>query len=485
MNLFSNVLAVSAILSIALTGCHAAGKRDKSPSPIHLEAEDAQFGSNTVETSIPGYTGKGYVGHFEHEGDKIVWTIPAAHSGIYQVTIHYASPGAEKGYDLVANGTKYGGMFSPTGNAFAAHDGGKIELTDGANTFGIEKGWGWYYIDSVDLTPVKVDGRIKKPSDALSDPKATPAARKLMRYLVQQYGKHTLTGQVNADDTEYIRANTGKTPAIMGGDLIDYSPSRVAHGSNSSESERLIEAAHAGQIVTLLWHWNAPTDLVDKENDTTADGKPINHAWYRGFYTDSTTFDVEKALADPKSEDYALILRDIDTIAVQLKKFSDAGVPVLWRPLHESSGGWFWWGAKGPEPFKKLWLLMYDRLTNLHNLHNLIWVYSGGEKQEWYPGDKYADVVGIDMYPSDTGDPLSSTWETLTTQYGGRKPLALCEFGGVPDIDKMKRFGVRWAYFASWGGDLGPKKVTKETLKRIYTSPLALNKDGLPTDISK
>jgi beta-mannanase len=24
--------------------------------------------------------------------------------------------------------------------------------------------------------------------------------------------------------------------------------------------------------------------------------------------------------------------------------WQDAGVTVLWHPLHEASGGWFWWG---------------------------------------------------------------------------------------------------------------------------------------------
>ena len=98
---------------------------------------------------------------------------------------------------------------------------------------------------------------------------------------------------------------------------------------------------------------------------------------------------MQKALADPNSADYKLLLRDMDAIAVQLQKFSDAGVPVLWRPLHEAEGGWFWWGAKGPEPFKKLWRLMYDRFTNVHHLHNLIWVDCSGTNPDWYPGDAY------------------------------------------------------------------------------------------------
>jgi len=90
-------------------------------------------------------------------------------------------------------------------------------------------------------------------------------------------------------------------------------------------------------IVTLCWHWNAPSHLKeDTENE-----------WWGGFYTQHTTFDVAAALADPTSEEYRLLLRDIDVIAAELKKFSDAGKPVLWRPLHEAAGGWFWWGRRG------------------------------------------------------------------------------------------------------------------------------------------
>ncbi len=44
------------------------------------------------------------------------------------------------------------------------------------------------------------------------------------------------------------------------------------------------------------------------------------------------------------------MVRDIDAIASLLKRLQDHGVTVLWRPLHEAAGGWFWWGAGGPGP---------------------------------------------------------------------------------------------------------------------------------------
>ena len=437
---------------------------------LRLEADKAVLTGNTLQTKTPGYSGTGYVGDFDAPNAKMVWTVPNVKAGIYDVTIRYSSPFGAKGYVLAVNGSQSSGTLTSTGNDFALQNAGKVSLKAGSSTVEVDRGWGYYYIDAVDLTPAAGAGALPKLTAALSDPQATPAARALMAQLVKLYGQKTLSGQYNAPDTQAIVAATSKTPAIMGGDLIEYSPSRIAHGSDpKNETERLIAAAKAGQVVTLSWHWNAPTDLLDRMG-TDKSGKPEDQRWYKGFNADATTFDVQKALADPNSADYKLLLSDIDAIAVQLQKLQAAGVPVLWRPLHEAEGGWFWWGAHGPDAFKQLWALLYDRLTNFHHLHNLIWVYSDTEglNPAWYPGDDKVDIVGVDSYPSDVGDPLSSDWDTMFKQHGPKKLLALTEFGGVPDVDKMRQYGVRWSYFVTWTGFLS--KTPPAVVKRVYNS---------------
>ena len=45
----------------------------------------------------------------------------------------------------------------------------------------------------------------------------------------------------------------------------------------------------------------------------------------------------------------------MDVIAIELRKFENANIPVLWRPFHEADGDWFWWGAKGPVVATKLY----------------------------------------------------------------------------------------------------------------------------------
>jgi mannan endo-1,4-beta-mannosidase len=232
-------------------------------------------------------------------------------------------------------------------------------------------------------------------------------------------------------------------------------------------TESYIALQSAGHVLGFCWHWNAPTNLLNTASEP----------WWSGFYTAATTFDVAAALANTNSIEYSLILRDIDAIAVQLEKVSSNNIPVLWRPLHEASGGWFWWGAKGPGPFKQLWRLLFNRLTTYHNLHNLIWVLTN-EDPDWYPGNDVVDIVGVDAYPADPTDALSTDWQALKPQFDGVKLLALTEFGGVPDVERMHVFGVWWSYFSPWTGSY-IEDAPIATLTRIYQSPEVITLDEL------
>ena len=348
---------------------------------IHLEAEDAQLTDVQVLAERAGFSGCGYVGDFKGDDARIVWKIENAKAGLYEAVIRY-SAASGKGYVLNVNGAKISGMIPASGDKFAAHDGGKIELQQGTNLVAIERGWGYYQIDALDLKPAAPPVALKSVTAAPVDEKATHKARALLKYLSTQYGKSTLSGQYGTPDIEYIKQKTGRAPAIFGADLMDFSPSRVARGARPDAIIPEVLAQARDHIVTLSWHWNAPSSLLDK-TFTDEKGKEINALWYRGFYTNATTFDLQKALADKQSPEYAELLRDIDAIAVPLKTLQAADVPVLWRPLHEAQGGWFWWGAKGPESLKELWRIVYDRLTNTHQLHNLIWVFTDGGDARW------------------------------------------------------------------------------------------------------
>lgn len=419
-----------------------------------LRVTDAQVTGGVVKD--------GYVTDFAAKDARIKWTFTAK-PGIYRARIHARTPGGEKGFGLEVNGHASSAML-PAKNEFFWQEAGIVELNAGPNTVLVKRGWGYYEVEGVDFSPAQIPA-IKPVSSRLVTPNAIRAAKAIMQKFSRNYGRFTGSGQYELKDSAFITAKTGLTPMILGADFIESSPSRAAHGNKQSPPiSDLIAQAKRGSVITISWHWNAPSKL----KDTAAE------PWWKGFYKEGTTFDLAAALADKNSTDYGLLIRDMDVIAKLLQQLQEAGVPILWRPLHEAEGGWFWWGASGAEPAKQLYRLMFDRFTRVHHLRNLIWVWNSPNPM-WYPGDDVVDIMSLDRYPDDRTDALTSDWGELLSRFNGKKMLALAEFPGAPDVDRMAKFGVHFAYFVSWTGDLGPKGMTPQRLKSIYGSGRVLN----------
>ncbi|MCU0780679.1 MAG: hypothetical protein MUF04_06200 [Akkermansiaceae bacterium] len=394
---------------------------------------------------------------FDDAKDRARWEFQAK-AGIYQLTVFARAPHGRKAFEVRVGRSPFAGFFES--KEFGPVSLGLLELAEGANTLEIGGGWGYYEISQVRLTPASVPPPPGPGPAVAANPQATPAARAVLKAIAAGYGKHTLSGQMETADLPLIQQAGADPPAIIAADLMFHSPSMVERqGPPKNHPESVLPLAARGHLISLMWHWNAPSGLVDNDK----------FPWWRGFFTDGTTFDVAAALDDPASPGHALLLRDIDAIAVPLRKFADAGIPVLWRPLHEADGAWFWWGAKGPDAFKKLWRMLFERLTRHHGLHHLLWVVTI-ENPEWYPGDDVVDFVCVDIYPESRDDTLVVRWQALREFYDGRKPLALGEYPGVPDIPRMRRLGVHWAWFCSWQGEHGPRLTPLPEIRRIYQS---------------
>ncbi len=411
-----------------------------------LEAENGTLSGTQVSTQRDGYSGTGFVTGFDADGDKVKMTADLDNSGVYNLYIRYAAPFGEKYNFVYANNVNLGSVHFAPSNTFRETLVGKIYLDKGSNTIAIVKEWGYFELDNIRLEKT-VPSEIDHIATNLVIPNPSAATNALYNFLSKTYGKVILSGQYGGDiEFNRIKSVSGKTPLIRGFDLIEYSPSRVAHGATSTETEKAIAWHEQNGIVTFAWHWNAPKDLIDQP------GKE----WWRGFYTDATTFDVTKAMNNTASEEYTLIIRDIDAIAVQLKKLKDANVPVLWRPLHEAEGAWFWWGAKGPEPCKWLWKLVFDRLVNYHQLNNLIWVWTStasAAAMDWYPGDNYVDIIGADIYlPAGTYTSNFIMFDNLASIFGGKKIITLSENGPMPDAERLFLERAAWNWFCTWGG---------------------------------
>jgi mannan endo-1,4-beta-mannosidase len=436
----------------------------RAPGQVYrYEAENAltKVGLATVNTTTQGNSGTGYVTDFNNSGDYFEMNVNAP-SGLYEMWVGYRVPTGfgNKGYRFRV-GNEYGTGTLDESGIFKADRAGLFNLAGGTTTLGIYKDWGYHDIDYLQFNPF-TPPVVQPISAQLSDPLANQNTQMLMNYLTGIYGQQTLAGHQHDASKNlpfpsltYLNLSAGLKPAIRASDFIEYSPSRRAapfYSNPNNESEQSIAWAKQNNgVLSMSWHWNAPANLV---NDPCPDGScPGKYPWWRGFYTQGTTFNLPSALANPAGSDYQLLLRDIDAIGVELKKFQTAGVPVIWRPLHEAQGGWFWWGAHGPTAFKQLWRLTHDRLTNHHSLHNLIWEFTSsaaeGNHLDWYPGDDVVDMVGLDIY-TDPVSSMSGQWYDVLAHYNGRKMIALSESGTLPNATSMETYGIGWQYYSLW-----------------------------------
>jgi mannan endo-1,4-beta-mannosidase len=204
---------------------------------------------------------------------------------------------------------------------------------------------------------------------------------------------------------------------------------------------------------------------------------------------------------DPK---FALIQEDIDLVAMELGKLRDAGVPVLWRPLHEASNlanwpGWVWGGANR-DSYKALWAYMYDYFTNEKGLDNLIWVWNG-QNGNWYPDPDTVDIAGYDCYDNNRDifgykPNYANSWHTyysMIKTWAPGKPAALTENGAIPDPNALISMGTAWLWFMTWDDHgamsgmtdkanhwTGEWHNTNAHKKRVYRHPYVITLDKLP-----
>lgn len=449
------------------------------------EAENGKLSNDMSVISDSNASGGKSVGKFESDSSycQISITVPA--DAVYDIVIRSKAIGPYKENDLYADGKKVGTFVSKPDN-FSDYTVCAVTLKKGSHTLTVKKSWGWIELDKITVkTGAKISNSTYNVTSSLVNRNATANTKKLYSFLKDSYGKYVITGQqcdggINGNEFKAIKNLTGDYPALLGLDMMDYTPSRTALGTSSSAVDKAIEFHKKGGIVTFCWHWNAPTEYL-YSTANNSDG------WWGGFYTKSSKFDIAKVMNGQDAKGKKLLDRDIKEIAKQLKRLEKAGVPVIWRPLHEASGGWFWWGAQGPDAYKKLWKYLYKELTNTYGCNNLIWVYNG-QSADWYPGDEYVDIVGEDIYPGNhVYDPQVSRFKQAINYGSKTKITALTENGCIFDIDSAVSINALWCWFMTWGDEFtvngsaySEKYTEKSVIKKMYASKYSLTLGSLP-----
>ncbi len=216
------------------------------------------------------------------------------------------------------------------------------------------------------------------------------------------------------DRQDYDRSDVkdvcGDHPAVLGLDL-----GGIEHGDSNNldlqsfDSVRDAAAAHFGRGGHVTFSWHADNPLTGGDS------------W------DVSSSDVVGSIlpGGQKHDEFMIWLSNLASFFDSLRDASGRRIPVIFRPWHEHTGSWFWWGRNlcTAEQYKSLWIMTHDYLAGERGLKNLIWAYSpntgvdAAGYMERYPGDEYVDIFGFDCYEFHDGNsPLEQSNAAYTEQ---------------------------------------------------------------------
>lgn len=233
----------------------------------------------------------------------------------------------------------------------------------------------------------------------VADKKATTETRNLYKNLKKLQKKGVMFGHQDAlaygvgwqyqEGRNDVKEITGELPAVFGWDVagLEKGSSVNIDSVPFDKMREYIKLVYdKGLVNTISWHLDNPLN-----------GKT---AW------DETSGSVASILPGAlKNELYNSWLDKLASFMLSLEGSDGKLIPILFRPYHELTGNWFWWGNKHctPDEFKQLWQYTFNYFNN-KGVHNLIYVYntsdfnSTEEFLEKYPGDSFADMVSFDAY---------------------------------------------------------------------------------------
>lgn len=203
-------------------------------------------------------------------------------------------------------------------------------------------------------------------------------------------------------DRSDVKDVTGDYPAVYGYDLsgLEENNANNIDGVSFKKMRQYIQDGYAkGGVITLSWHFHSPLGAAkgawDTTHGTVASILPggANHELFKKWLDDGAKF------------------------ISSLKGSGGEAIPILFRPLHELTGSWFWWGKNECTNFEFITLYRFIEYYLQHEkkLHNLLYVYNTSDNfktneefLERYPGDDMIDILSFDAYQYD--DPVKNEW---------------------------------------------------------------------------
>lgn len=335
-------------------------------------------------------------------------------------------------------------------------------------------------LNKEDITLSFTTGEAPALTKTLATPNASAQANKVYNFLLENYRNKIVSGAMakvnwNTDEADRVYRWTGKYPAINTFDFVHLyaSPTSWIDYSNTTVAENWWN--NKG-LVSIMWHWNVPVE----------DGS-TNYGFYytaKNNGEGETSFDIAKAVQDGSNEN-KIIKADLDKVATLLLALQAKGIPVIWRPLHEAAGGWFWWGARDANSYKALWQLMFETFK-AKGINNLIWVWTTERNDNsWYPGDAYVDIIGRDIYNKTDVVSIYQEYLAIRKTYPN-KIVTLSECGNVANIAQQWTANAKWSWYMPWydydaTDDSDHAHASKAFWTDAFASDKVITRDQMPS----
>lgn len=296
-----------------------------------------------------------------------------------------------------------------------------------------------------------------------------------LQYLAQKkhqlFGMHDATAYgINSDGTSWgddgagaksdIKEITGSHGAIASYDASEIVSKTFVELQNYRN--RLVDNYEQGGVNTICWHMDDPKHGSFYWKDIESAGsynvvEAINEGGqYHNWYKDQ--------------------LITIGSFFKGLRGSNGEAIPVIFRPFHEHTGSWFWWGQSrcSTDEYNELWQFTVHYLRDTLNVHNLVYSFSPSAQQlssnddyySIYPGDNYIDIFGLDNYfggsEKEKEDMINRLEEIVENANDKGKIAALTECGndGIDPNDwytnnllaaiQANETTSQIAYYATW-----------------------------------
>ena len=426
-------------------------------SAAQYEAEDGTATDGAEVATVSAASGSKVVQL--KSGNLTFAPVSVEKAGQYTIVIHYMNNyGTSKINKVVIGSTSSAVTFEETEKGKFADVETVMNLAAGENTIAITNSWGWIDVDYIEVK--EYEAKAFTLCNAPVTKNATPSAVKLYNFLVNNFGKKTISGVMTGNMDAYTKGDAtlhedvqavytagGKYPALVGVDLMNATGANKESSWFKEYTEKAIDIAKSiwkkGGIPAVTWHWR-PGDEVEFY---TANGNKTNNTEFDFVARAPVPCDSRNAAFFPNR------LGDIDLVSNIFLDLQKEGVAAIFRPLHESGGNWFWWSVNTGKQFAALYQLVYERMVFKNGVNNLIWDFNPKDAatMSWTPGETYYDVLSIDIYnKANDHQSNSSAFIDLTNKAGTNKLISLSENGPIPDVDNMYTDGATWSWWMPW-----------------------------------